>query len=139
MGKRTNISDITVMALLYRRRSVGTTMLSYDRINEFDRIINQNLDAMQSTCSRNLRYSYEVNSETYHNGLSENGTNYAILVPNVNLDKSWERHINRLPIDVITASQMENALSVIGLKIINHDFVPTYFSEIPKLKRELKK
>lgn len=46
----------------------------------------------------------------------ENGKLYAAIIPNADLDEAWQIHIGCLPIAVIVASQMDNALDVIGLE-----------------------
>lgn len=85
MGKRTYESDIIAMALLYRKQYVGTDMLSYDKALEFDAIINENLDNMNSKFSIGPRC--EQTSELYRVLQDENGNIYAVINPNTDLKK----------------------------------------------------
>ncbi len=74
MGKRTYMSDITAMALLYRKEYSGTTMILYDKVKDFDRIINEYLEDMNSSCGIGLRC------------ISEDTTNMNFFLCNVFID-----------------------------------------------------
>ena len=117
IGKRTYESDIIAMALLYRKQYVGTDMLSYDKALEFDAIINENLDNMNSKFSIGPRC--EQTTELYRILQDENGNIYAVINPNTDLKKAWEWHIGCLPIDVVIAAHQENALKTIGLRSVD--------------------
>ncbi len=131
MGKRTYESDIIAMALLYRKQYVGTDMLSYDKALEFDAIINENLDNMNSKFSIGPRC--EQTSELYRLLQDENDNVYAVINPNADLKKAWEWHIGCLPIDVVIAAHQENALKTIVLRRMNGRLVEL---EQPKTKRK---
>ncbi len=117
MGKRTYESDIIAMALLYRKQYVGTDMLSYDKALEFNAIINENLDNMNSKVS--IRPRCEQTSELYSVLQDENGNVYVVINSNADLKKAWGWHIGCLPIDVIIAARQENALETIGLRLVD--------------------
>ena len=117
MGKRTYESDIAAMALLYRKKYAYTDMLSYDKILSFDKVINNNLDDMESTCGISIRS--ESDSKLYYILSGENRESYAVINPNADLKAAWEYHIGCLPIDILIASEMDNALKEIGLIIVN--------------------
>lgn len=131
MGKRTYESDIIAMALLYRKQYVGTDMLSYDKALEFDAIINENLDNMNSKLS--IGPKCDRTSELYRLLQDENGNVYAVINPNADLEKAWELHIGCLPIDIIIAAHQENALKTIGLRRMDSWLVK---QEQPKTKRK---
>ena len=116
MGKRTYMSDITAMALLYRKEYCGTTMILYDKVIEFDRVINENLEEMNSSCGIGLRCVSEDTTNLYFMATDEEGRLYAVIDPNANLRRAWDWHIVLLPSDVIKASYRDNALNVIGLQ-----------------------
>lgn len=143
MGKRTYESDIVAMALLYRYESNGSMMLSYDKIEKFDKIINENLDDMNSSCGIGIRH--EEDSELYFTSTDESGKLYAIIKPGSDIKRLWEYHVGCLPLDVIIASQMQNALDVIGLKLKNNKFEciygdnVAYFDETKRRQKVLKK
>ena len=122
MGKRTYETDIVAMALLYVNECDGTGLLLYDKIIEFDNIINENLDEMNSSCGIGIRMENDNDNRLYFIAKDEYGNRYAIINPNANLKKAKEWHLGTLPLDVIIASQKSNALSVIGLELENGHF-----------------
>ena len=117
MGKRTYESDIIAMALLYRKQYAGTDMLSYDKALEFDAVINENLDNMNSKFSIGPRC--EQTSELYRILQDENGNVYAVINHDADLKRAWEWHIGCLPIDVVISAHQENALKTIGLRLVD--------------------
>lgn len=115
MGKRTKFEDIASMALIYTNRVIGNRIISYDKVREFDEIINNNLDDMGSEINPSL--FYEEESRLYFHATDENGKVYLVMDPNADIKAAQDYHIGCLPIDVVVASQMENALAVIGLQL----------------------
>ena len=76
----------------------------------------------------------EEPSELYFVASSDNKVMYAVINPDADLKKAWEYHFGRLPIDIMIASLMDNALLEIGLisvddKIIDRNF---YYNELAK-------
>ena len=132
MGKRTYESDIAAMALLYRKKYAYTDMISYDKILSFDKVINNNLDDMESTCGISIRS--ESDSKLYYILSGENRESYAVINPNADLKTAWEYHIGCLPIDILIASEMDNALKEIGLIIVNDKTIDrnSYYNELRK-------
>ena len=122
MGKRTYESDVVTMALLYVNECDETGLLLYDKIIEFDNIINENLDEMNSSCRIGIRMENDNDNRLYFIEKDEDGNRYAIINPNVNIEKAKELHLGTLPLDVIVASQKPYALSVIGLELENGHF-----------------
>ena len=113
MGKRTYENDIVAIALLYRKKYASTDMLSYDKIRRFDKVINNNLDKMDANCGIGIRD--ERDSELYFVMTDENGQSCAVINPKVDLKASWRYYIGSSPIEVLIASEMDNALKEIGL------------------------
>ncbi len=132
MGKRTYESDIAAMALFYRKEYASTDMLSYDKILNFDKVINNNLDEMGATCGIGMRC--ENASNLYFILTAEDGKTCAVINPNADLKMAWKYHIAYLPIDVLIASQMDNALKEIGLISVNNKIMDrnTYYSELSR-------
>ena len=117
MGKRTKFEDIASMALLYTNRVTDNKIISYDKVMVFDRVINENLDAMGSEINPFL--SYEEESRLFFTTTDETGKVYLVINPDADLKAAQSYHIGCLPLDVILASQMENALNVIGLQLVD--------------------
>lgn len=119
MEKRTYLADTIAMALLYRKQYVESEMLSYDQAIEFDRIINENLEAMNSSCRIGIRYDGYDTSDLFVKMTDENGKLYCVIVPGADLEKAWHFHIGCLPTDVLIAAQMPNALQLINLELVD--------------------
>lgn len=117
MGKRTKFEDIASMALIYTNRATGNKMISYDKVEKFDKIINENLDNMNSKINPSLFYDEE--SKLYFHANDENGKLYLVIDPSVDIKVAQDYHIGCLPIDIVVASQMENALNIIGLQLVD--------------------
>lgn len=119
MGKRTYLTDVAVLALLYRHKCDHGMMISYEKIEKFDEVINQNLDDKNSLFRISIRCADENQSNFYFTGKDENGVLYAIIYPNADFDKAWDRHVGCLPADIIVAALQQNALATIGLQLVN--------------------
>lgn len=90
-------------------------MISYDKAVEFDEIINKNLDNMNSKINPYLFYDEE--SKLYFHATDEKGKVYLIIDNTADLEAAESYHVGCLPIDIIVASQMENALNILGLQL----------------------
>ena len=117
MGKRTKFEDIASMALIYTNRATGNKMISYDKVEKFDKTINENLDNMNSKINPSLFYDEE--SKLYFHATDENGKLYLVIDPSADIKVAQDYHIGCLPIDIVVASQMENALNIIGLQLVD--------------------
>ncbi len=115
MGTRTKFEDIASMALIYTNRALGNKMISYDKTVEFDKVINENLDIMNSEIEILLFYNEE--SRIYFHATDETGKVYLVIDPNADLKKAEQYHIGCLPLDIVIASQMDNALETLGLEL----------------------
>lgn len=121
MGVRTKFEDIASMALIYTNRALGNKMISYDKVVEFENIINNNLDEMNSPINPSL--FYEEESKLYFHATDENGKVYLVIDPRADLKIAGNYHVGCLPLDIVIASQMENALDVLGIELIDGKLV----------------
>ena len=118
MGKRTDFADVAAMALIFRHDAdMSVSMIAYDKVKQFDEIINQNLDEINSNISLRL-YTGEY-SELYFYSHDENGKTYLVIDPHADINDARSFHIGTLPLDVVIAAQKSNALAAIGLKLVN--------------------
>ena len=117
MGKRTDQTVITALALLYVNESYGEGMILYDKTIEFDRVINENLEKMNSSCG--VLYREEIENNFFFTATAEKGKFYAIIRPDADIMKAWAFYGGMLPSDVFIASRMPNALETIGIKNVN--------------------
>ena len=123
MGKRLDLERSANLALLYTYdASNGIRMLlSYDRIKEFDLILDINLDEMNSPVDYHLWN--EKSDRIYFYSKDECGKEYLILRPDLDLEKARRESVGYLPLDVIIASQQENALKKLGIGLQNGHFI----------------
>lgn len=121
MGLRTKFEDIASMALIYTNRALGNKMISYDKVEEFNRVINENLDLMNSEIDPLLFYDEE--SRLYFHATDETGKVYLAIDPSADLKEAEHYHIGCLPLDIVIASQMDNALEVIGIELVDGQLV----------------
>lgn len=121
------IEDSIMLALLYNYEATHNMILSYDSVSEFDRIVNENLEDMESRVG--TVYSLDYSRMMYFVSTDEFGKTYVILNPSFNLAKAKYDYVYQVPMDVMIASKRENALNAIGLtfqdnKIIKMDKSP---------------
>ncbi len=114
MSKRVYFEDITTLALLYHYEATKShsRMLPHIIIKEYDRIIDKNLDDMNS--SIDIVYPLDYAKLIYKNTQDENGNWY-------DLDVEYERYniVNNTTRDLIVTSQMPNALEALGIQMID--------------------
>ena len=120
MGK-TYVADISAMAILYNYYCDKTGMISNDKILEFTDEINRNLKEGNEFKVINVKEYTDIT--LYYTSRDEFGNNYVILDPNADIDKAKSWYIDTLPLDIIAASQQDNALDTIGLGLENDRFI----------------
>jgi len=131
MGIRTKFEDIASMALIYTNRALGNKMISYSKVEEFNKVINDNLDVMSSEVDSRL--CYEEESRLYFHATDESGKVYLVIDPNSDLKEATSYHIGCLPLDIVIASQMDNALEVIGLELVDGQLVKRKEKQLVKI------
>lgn len=119
MGKRTYLADTIMLALLYRYQYLGSTMIKYEQVKQYDQIINENLELINSKYGISVRNPEYEDSNFYFLARDEENTLYVILSPAANLKDAWNWHIDLLSTDIIIAAQMPNALAIINLQLEN--------------------
>ena len=121
MSSRIFIQDTTTLALLYNYEATRGMLLSLDKIKVFDNIVDNNLEKMNSGV--NMVYPLDYSRLIHFTSCDENGNEYCILKPDFSEEQARIEYIYRTPYDVIRASQQENALEILGLKLENGKIV----------------
>ena len=121
MSSRIFIQDTTTLALIYNYEATRGMLLALDKIKEFDHIVDENLEKMNSKV--NMVYPLDYSKLIYFKSYDENGNWYCILKPNFNREQMEINYMYKIPIDVIRASKNENALDVLGLKLEDNKIV----------------
>lgn len=125
-----HLNQAVSLALIYNYRATdgSATMISADSVFEYEKIVNSNLKEM-NTSVNSLTPDYLVDTDELFYFYTQDADNKGYYVLKVD-DKSVEkrkRYIMGLPLDIVLASQKNNALELIGLRLID--------GKIRKLKR----
>ena len=117
-----HLNQAASLALIYNYRATcgSANMISTDTVIEYERVVNSNLRKMNSSVN-DLTPDYLVDTDKlfYFYAQDADNNGYYVLKSD---DKSIEkrnRYIMGLPLDIVIASQKENALEIIGLKLVN--------------------
>lgn len=107
----------TTIALLYNYIASRDMLLSAEKVDEFDEIVNTNLEEM------NIKLIYPLDSSKliYFISWDENGNQYYILKHDFDAERSVIDYIYERPVAISKATQKENALDMLGLKLENGD------------------
>ena len=116
-----NFEDAAVIALSYlSRANSNIIMVPYDKVRNFKRIIEMNLDEMNSQI--NSPFEYFDESPFYFRGTNYTGEFYFILKPTADIESAMHYIMGYLPHDIYVASRKPNALKAIDLELLNGEF-----------------
>lgn len=116
-----NFEDAAVIALSYlSRANSNIIMVSYDKVRNFKRIIEKNLDEMNSQI--NSPFEYFDESSLYFRGSNSAGEIYIILKPTTDIESAIDNVMGYLPCNINIASRKPNALKAIDLELLNGEF-----------------
>ena len=111
--------DAYCLGLLYVYQYSNTVqkMALLDDLKKFHNCIESNLEQINNEDYFNI---WNDNDEQiYFTSSNKNGEIYYILDPIFNYSRAKSLYIGVLPVDVLVASQMENALNALGLEKVN--------------------
>ena len=115
MEKRTNSEELFSIALLYLYQYTNgmKLILSKESLDKFEQQVNINLDNMKS----NYKYNgFDIGGELiYLYSTDEKGNEYYILKSQIDFEKAYSNYIGLTALDLLVATEMENALDYIGL------------------------
>ena len=114
------LSDIISMGLLYRYKCNKNMMVTYDKIENYKNIVKENLKEMNSPYKL---IEYEMPSNIYFIGDNEKKTTYAVINPEIDIEKEMITYLNQVPSDVLIAGKQKNALKAIELEWAEDHFV----------------
>lgn len=114
------LSDIISMGLLYRYKCNKNMMVTYDKIENYKNIVKENLKEMNSSYEL---IEYEMPSNIYFIGDNEKKTTYAVINPEIDIEKEMITYLNQVPSDVLIAGKQKNALKAIELEWAEDHFV----------------
>ena len=121
-----HLNQAASIALIYVHRATDgmINMVSIEDINDFKDIINNNLEQM-NTKIHSLTPDYMVDPDDlfFIYGKAGNNSEYYILKDDASSIAKRKGYIMELPLDVVIASQMDNALKCIGLEKQDNEIV----------------
>ena len=117
--------DAVFLALLYNYYATGETVLLYDKVISFAKVVNENL--AEINFNKKIE-CYEFEEPVYFIFYKDD-KKYVTLKSSFNIDEIKVPFIHSMSIDLFFASQKANALETIDVMIDD-----TYFVKIPKGK-----
>ncbi len=119
MGKRIYQEDITSLALLYNYEATQahSRMLPHSMLKAFDKIIDDNLDEIDSKLSST--YPIKYSDLIWSNTQDEEGNWYSVLKYACNIKKAKLVYETIKYRDLIEASKKANALATLGINLID--------------------
>ncbi len=115
MSRKIFKEDTTTIALLYNYMANGDMLLSAEKIDEFDEIVDENLEEMDSKA--NMVHPIDYYKLVYFTSWDEVGNQFYILKPGFNEYRVMTDYLYNSPLDITKATQKENALASLGLKL----------------------
>lgn len=95
-------------------------MVLINDLKNFHECIEENLKTMNSTTNNIYGDGWHDDEESiYFTSNNKNGETYYILKPTFDLKRAKSLYIGCLPVDILVASQMDNALDCLGLQKID--------------------
>ena len=114
------------LALIYIYRATGgnANMISFEKAKEYKKAVNENLQKMNSKI-HDLPTDHTVTSDDLFFFYAEDRDENSFYVLRADAESILKRinYIKGLPLDVIIASQMTNALGVLDLKLCEGQIV----------------
>lgn len=119
MSKRVFLEEIVTLALVYNYEASSSVsrMLPKSVVQEYDRVIDANLDEMQSTID--IVYPLNYAKLIYTNTQDEKGNWYYVIKYDVDMENKSYNILASIKEDLKIASQMPNALEVLGIQMEN--------------------
>lgn len=110
--------DIYNLGLIYAYKDSNgmQKMVSLNDLKKYYNTVEKNLDEMDSDVSINLIYAsiwYDNEEPIYFISRNKENEVYYILKPEFDLEKAIGKYMSCLPVDVLKAALMENALECI--------------------------
>lgn len=136
MSSKIFIQDTTPLALIYNYEATRGMLLALDKIKEFDHIVDENLEKINSKVNR--VYPQDYSKLIYFTSFDEKGNEYCILKPDFDEEQVRINYIYRVPYDVIKASKMENALDVLGLRLEDNKIIKKEKNKVKSMSLDYK-
>ena len=143
-----HLNQAASLALIYNYRATcgSATMISADTVIKYERVVNSNLKRMNSSVN-DLTPDYLIDTDKlfYFYAQDADNNGYYVLKSDDKSVYRRERYIMGLPLDIVIASQKENALEIIGLKLVNgrirklENTMLTYYQEKTELSSLISK
>ena len=134
MEKKTRFSDVVALLLFYNYITQQEKEVPFSFLFHYQKIIEENLSGVEAmTTTRVEAFPYQFFSFVS----KEQGKWYAIRKKNKHGIEDMYKHIEQIPIEVIIASQMENALFSIGLQLLDGELLRKEEQDLKRAKQLL--
>lgn len=122
MSRKIFKEDTTTIALLYNYLANRDMLLSAEKVDEFDEMVDVNLEEIDSKA--NMVYPVDYSKLIYFTSWDENGNQFYILKPNFDVEKAMADYLYNRSLDITKATQKENSLTSLGLKLEDGQIKP---------------
>lgn len=122
MANKIYWEDAYCLGLLYTYMNTGISMVPYDNLIMYGDIVNKNIEDIEKN-NESLPLWTDEEEKIYSVVGDIDGNMYFSLLPDLDLDKAISMHMGCLSSDALVASQMDNALSVLGLQKVDGKIV----------------
>ena len=130
--KKTRLNDVAALLLFYNYISQKECDVAYPILLKYQKIIEENLIGIETIAYTRID---DLHYQFFSFVSKEQGKWYVVMKKNNHVLEDMYSHIEEIPIEVIIASQMENALASIGLQLKNREIKSNTTEEI-QLKRK---
>ena len=115
------LNQAVSLALIYTYRASDEicTMISSEKVVKYEKIVNENLKEMKSEIRLTPDYQVHIDDLFFFYTNDENYNGYYVLKDDKESINIRENYIKNLPLDIVIASQNENALSALDLELDN--------------------
>ena len=107
--------DAYCLGLLYSYLYAGKKMVLKDDLDAFYNTIKKNLENTDAINLSTIWYDDEPS--IYYSSEGKNGEVYYVLYPELNMNRAKSKYIGCLSIQVLVATQKDNALDCLGLQL----------------------
>ena len=120
--KKIYYEDAYCLGLLYANIFSGRKMVLLDDLKNFYNILEKNVEDLDVNDMYATSF-YDKEPSIYFECTGKNNEIYYVLYPNFDMQRAMEKYMGCLSKEVLIASQKENALQAIDLKIENNRIV----------------
>jgi len=127
------------LAIVYTNRATSgfSSVVTLEQAHDYQDAINHNLKEMKSKVRDLTPADYEVNPDElfFHYAADINNKGYYVLKNDHESLLKCKKYIMTMPLDIVLASQENNALAILGLEKNNEKIIKKEITKIKKIAK----